>query len=97
MMHKPNAGSACQSNARERGARHPRPVIAGSICDEAIQSWVALDCLASARNDELRRPFRHILAPPAERGDIARAVQRRGLDDKAFNAAAVGEAYGADR
>ena len=36
------------------------------------------------------RRFRHKRAPAVERGDVARAVDRGGLDDEALDAAAVG-------
>ncbi len=44
-----------------------------------------------------RSRFRHKGAPAAERGNLARAVDIGGFDDKALDAAAVGEAHGADR
>ena len=41
--------------------------------------------------------FRHKGPPAAEGGNFARAVDIGGFDDKTLDAAAVGEAYRADR
>ena len=68
---------------------------------ESAISHSELACFAAPRNDGARThtaaALRHIRAPAAERRDVARAAERRGLDDEALDAAAVGQTDRADR